>query len=131
MYVHGITQTSVATQCSRLLLSNSHIINNITDKSSLTFDLFYSVHQVLIRASTFITSFFITVVSRKYAPPFATLASVQNAGGAYTRDAPISLAITPPPPPPILPVPIKNDLIVGGDEGQARGGEMLLTLQVG
>ena len=64
-----------------------------------------------------------TVVSRKYAPPFATLASVQNAGGAYTRDVPISLAITPPPPPPppILPVPIKNDLIVGGDEGQARG----------
>jgi len=24
-------------------------------------------------------------VSRKYAPPFATLASVQNAGGAYAR----------------------------------------------
>ena len=41
-----------------------------------------------------------TVVSRKYAPPFATLASVQNAGGACTRDATISLAITPPPPPP-------------------------------
>ena len=50
-----------------------------------------------------------TVVSRKYAPLFATLASVQNAGGAYTRDATISLAITPP-----LPVPIKHDLIVGG-----------------
>ena len=50
-----------------------------------------------------------TVVSHKYAPPFATLASVQNAGGAYTRDATISLAITPP-----LPVPIKHDLIVGG-----------------
>ena len=65
-----------------------------------------------------------TVVSRKYAPPFATLASVQNAGGAYTRDATISLAIKPPPPPfPPIPVPIKNDLIVGGDvdEGQARG----------
>ena len=41
---------------------------------------------------------------------------LQNAGGAYTRDAPISLAITPP-----LPVPIKHDLIVGGDGGQARG----------
>ena len=41
----------------------------------------------------------ITVVSRKYAPPFATLASVQNAGGAYTRDATISLVITPPSPP--------------------------------
>ena len=40
-----------------------------------------------------------TVVSRKYAPPFATLASVQNAGGAYTWDATISLAISPPPPP--------------------------------
>ena len=31
-------------------------------------------------------------------PPFATLASVQNAGGgAYAQDAKISLAITPPP----------------------------------
>ena len=50
-----------------------------------------------------------TVVSRKYVPPFATLASVQNAGGACTWDATISLAITPP-----LPVPIKHDLIVGG-----------------
>ena len=37
-----------------------------------------------------------TVVSRKYALPFATLALVQNAGGgAYTRDATFSLAITP------------------------------------
>ena len=37
-------------------------------------------------------------MSRKYAPPFATLASVQNAGGgACMRDATISLAITPPP----------------------------------
>ena len=36
-----------------------------------------------------------TVVSRKYAPPFATLALVQSAGGAYTRDATFSLAITP------------------------------------
>jgi len=42
------------------------------------------------------------------------------------RDATISIAITPP-----LPVPIKNDLIIGRDEGQARGGEMLLRLQVG
>ena len=46
-----------------------------------------------------------TVVSRKYAPPFATLALVQNAGGAYTRDATISLAITPS-------LPIKHDSIV-------------------
>ena len=36
-----------------------------------------------------------TVVSHKYAPPFATLALVQSAGGAYTRDATFSLAITP------------------------------------
>ena len=36
-----------------------------------------------------------TVVSRKYAPPFAILALVQNAGGVYTRDATISFAITP------------------------------------
>ena len=46
-----------------------------------------------------------TVVSRKYAPPFATIASVQNAGGAYTRDATISLAIT-------LSLSIKHDSIV-------------------
>ena len=36
-----------------------------------------------------------TIVSHKYTPPFATLALVQNAGGAYTRDATISLVITP------------------------------------
>ena len=48
----------------------------------------------------------VTVVSRKYAPPFATLASVQNAGGgAYTRNATISLAITPS-------LSIKHDSIV-------------------
>ena len=45
-------------------------------------------------------------------PPFATLASVQNAGGACTRDATISLAITPPPP-----SDIKHDFIVGGGQG--------------
>ena len=39
-----------------------------------------------------------TVVSRKYAPPFATLTLVQSARGAYTRDATFSFAITPPPP---------------------------------
>ena len=55
-----------------------------------------------------------TVVSRKYTPPFATLASVQNAGGGYARDAMISLVITP-----SLLVPVKHDLIVGG--GQAQG----------
>ena len=51
-----------------------------------------------------------TVVSRKYAAPLplATLASVQNAVGGYTRDAMISLAITP-----SLPVPaVKHDVIV-------------------
>ena len=36
-----------------------------------------------------------TVVSRKYTPPFATLALVQTAGGAYTRDATFSLTIMP------------------------------------
>ena len=54
-----------------------------------------------------------TVVSRKYAPPFATLALVQNAGGAYTRDATISLVITPS-------LPGMKSLPVGGG-GQARG----------
>ena len=36
-------------------------------------------------------------MSRKYAPSFVTLALVQSAGrgGAYTRDATFSLAITP------------------------------------
>ena len=57
-----------------------------------------------------------TVVSHKYAsPPFATLASVQNAGEAYTWDATISLAITP-----SLPVPIKHDLIVSGPSAKWR-----------
>ena len=69
----------------------------------------------------------ITVVSHKYAPPFATLASVQNAGGggggAFARDATISLAIRPS-------LPVKHDLIVGGGWGQARGGEILSTLAV-
>ena len=58
----------------------------------------------------------ITVVSRKYAPPFATLALVQNAGGAYMQDATISLAITPS-------LPKKHDpmsLSVAGG-GQGRG----------
>ena len=71
-----------------------------------------------------------TVVSRKYAPPFATLALVQNVGGAYTRDATISLAITPS-------LPIKHDSL-GGEGGRpstrrrrTRGGEMLPTLVVG
>ena len=54
-----------------------------------------------------------TVVSRKYAPPFAILALVQNAGGAYTRDATISLEITPS-------LPGMKLLSVGGG-GQARG----------
>ena len=47
-----------------------------------------------------------TIVSRKYAPPptFAILALVQNTGGAYTRDATISLVITPS-------LPVKHDLI--------------------
>ena len=54
-------------------------------------------------------------------PPFATLALVQNVGGAYTWDATISLAIT----------PSLHDLIVGGGGGQVWGREMLPTLAVG
>ena len=51
----------------------------------------------------------ITVVSRKYAPPFATLASVQNAGGGlYAGCEDFSRDYAP------LPVPIKHELIVGG-----------------
>ena len=68
----------------------------------------------------------ITIVSRKYAPPFCNLNLSTKRRGACTWDATISLAIRPP-----LPVPIKHDLIVGGGEGQVRGGEMLLTLRVG
>ena len=69
----------------------------------------------------------ITVVSHKYAPPpLLQPTSAQNArggGGAFARDATISLAITPS-------LPVKHDLIVGGGWGQARGGEILSTLAV-
>ena len=50
-------------------------------------------------------------MSRKYAPPFATLALVENAGGAYTRDATIFFAIRPS-------LPVKLDLIVGEVEAK-------------
>ena len=53
-------------------------------------------HYIHTYTHTYTHTHIHTVVSRKYAPPFATLASVQNAGGAYTRDATISLAIMPP-----------------------------------
>ena len=68
------------------------------------------------------------IVSRKYAPPhpFAILALVQNAEGAYMRDATISLTITP-----SDFLPVKHDLIVGGGWGQVRDGEILPTLAVG
>ena len=58
----------------------------------------------------------VTVVSRKYAPTFANLALVRNAGGTYTRDATFSLAILPS-------FPVQNnlvkqeDLIVGEGTG--------------
>ena len=73
-----------------------------------------------------------TVVSRKYAPPpppFATLALVQNAEGAYTWDVTISLAITPS----LLGM---KSLPVGGwgpsvERRRARDREMLTTLAVG
>ena len=70
-----------------------------------------------------------TIVSHKYAPPFAILALVQNVGGAYTRDAIISLAITPS-------LPGMKSLSVGGwgpsvERRRAQNGEMLKTLAVG
>ena len=40
-------------------------------------------------------TFHLSVPQIRPLPPFATLALVQNAGGAYTRDVTISLAITP------------------------------------
>ena len=46
-------------------------------------------------------------MSRNYALRLATLALVQNPGGAYTRDVTISLMIMPS-------LPVKHDLIVGG-----------------
>ena len=50
-----------------------------------------------------------TVVSCKYASPFATLASVQNTGGGlYTGCGDFSRDYAP------LPVPVKHDLPVAG-----------------
>ena len=49
-----------------------------------------------------------TVVSRKYSLPFATLASVQNAGGLYAGCDDFSRDYAP------LSVRVKHDLIVGG-----------------
>jgi len=43
-----------------------------------------------------------TVVSRIYAPPFATLVLVESVGGAYMRDLTFYLANTPPLPMPRL-----------------------------
>ena len=70
-----------------------------------------------------------TIVSRKYAPPYATLASVQNAGGGggggvYAGCEYFSRDYNPQPP-----LPVKHDLIVGGGGGggQRRGREMLLS----
>ena len=63
-----------------------------------------------------------TIVFHKYAPPFATLALVLNAGD--TQDASISLAIMPS-------LPVKHGLIVNEGWGQAQGGEMLPMLVVG
>ena len=65
-------------------------------------------------------------MSRKYAPPFATLALVQNAGGAYMRDATISLAIMP-----SLPGTVGRGWGPIAGRRQARGGEVLTTLAVG
>ena len=64
-------------------------------------------------------------------PPFATLALVQNTGGggAYTRDATISLPIMPS-------LPGMKSLAGGGwwpsmGRRRAQGGDMLTTLVVG
>ena len=65
-----------------------------------------------------------TVVSHKYAPPFCSLSLITKRRWAYTRDATISLAITPS-------LPLKRDHIVCGEWGQVRDGEMLPTLAVG
>ena len=73
----------------------------------------------------------VPVVSRKYAPPppFATLALVQNAGRAYTRDVTIFSHD--------YALPSGHEAIVSGGWGpsmgrrQARGGEMLPMLAVG
>ena len=50
-------------------------------------------------------------MSHKYAPPFATLALVQSAGGAYTQDLTFSLVIMPslPVPRPQLCVQVEED----------------------
>ena len=45
-------------------------------------------------------------MSRIYAPPFATLALVENVGGAYMRDLTFYLANTPPLPVPRLDVDV-------------------------
>jgi len=50
-----------------------------------------------------------TVVSRIYAPPFVTLALVENVGGAYMWDPVFYLANTPPLPVPCLDVDIFTD----------------------
>jgi len=49
-----------------------------------------------------------TVVSRIYAPRFATLALVESVGGAYMRDLTFYLANTPPFPVPCLDVDITD-----------------------
>ena len=51
-------------------------------------------------------SSYITVVSRIYAPRFATLALVESIGGAYMRDLTFYLANVPPLPGPRLDVDI-------------------------
>ena len=51
-------------------------------------------------------------------PPFCNLGlSTKRRGGLYAGCNDFSRDYAPP----LLPVPIKNDLIVGGDEGQAQG----------
>ena len=58
---------------------------------------------------------YITVVSRIYAPRFATLTAVESVGGAYMRDLTFYLANTPPLPVPRLDVNIAIGTLEAAD----------------
>ena len=73
------TQKAVFTNRREVALLNVLLVKQKTEEKTMT-----------TYAKTYI--YIYTVVSRKYAPPFAL---VQNAGGAYTRDTTFSLAIMP------------------------------------
>jgi len=66
-----------------------------------------------------------TVVSRIYAPRFATLVLVENVGGAYMRDLTFYLANTPPLP--IEAADLPSLLILSSPEPQKLDGQDRLT----